>query len=244
VADGNDHPDQSSDGDESVSESKLSGFHKLSIPERVRAICDRGLLSEEDARALLSGDRLLTLSNADTMIENVVGVMGLPLGLALNFLVNGKDYVVPLSVEEPSVVAALNFAAKTVRAAGGFRTGSTEPILVGQIQVVDVPHASRARQNLLQRKEEVLNLANSLHPRLVARGGGATDLEVVLYPSRGDLPEMLVVHLLVDTCDAMGANLVNSMCEAAAPRIAEAPSGSTLSSSSARRRRSSMSCRP
>jgi hydroxymethylglutaryl-CoA reductase len=225
VADGRDLPDQSSDGDESVSESKLSGFHKLSIPERVRAICDRGLLSEEDSRALLSGDRLLTLSNADAMIENVVGVMGLPVGLALNFLVNGKDYVVPLSVEEPSVVAALSFAAKTARPGGGFRTASTEPILIGQIQVVDVPHAVRARQTLLQRKQEVLNLANSLHPRLVARGGGATDLEVVLYPGRGDVPEMLVVHLLVDTCDAMGANLVNTMCEGVASFIEKVTGG-------------------
>jgi hydroxymethylglutaryl-CoA reductase len=225
VADGDKLLNEPGEGDESVDEPKLSGFHKLSIPERVRAIRDRGLLSEDEAKALLGGDRLLTLSNADAMIENVIGVMGLPLGLALNFLVNGKDYVVPLSVEEPSVVAALNFAAKTVCAAGGFRTGSTEPILVGQIQVVDVPHASRARQNLLQRKEEVLNLANSLHPRLVARGGGATDLEVVLYPSRGGLPEMLVVHLLVDTCDAMGANLVNSMCEGAASLIEKMTGG-------------------
>ncbi len=150
------------------------------------------------------------------MIENVIGVMGLPVGLGLNFLINDKDYVVPLVVEEPSIVAALSFAAKTARSAGGFITSSTEPILIGQIQLVDVPHPTKARQLLEQRKEEVINLANSLHPRMVARGGGAVDLEVILHPATPDNVEMMVVQLLVNTCDAMGANLVNTMCEGVA----------------------------
>jgi hydroxymethylglutaryl-CoA reductase len=171
------------------------------------------LLSPKDSKTLLNGEHLLTLSNADAMIENVVGVIGLPVGLGLNFLINSKDYVVPMAVEEPSIVAAVSYAAKTARSAGGFQSESTEPILIGQIQVMDISHPSRARSKLLQHKEEVLNLANSLHPRLVARGGGARDLEVYLHPAGSESSDIFVVHLLVDTCDAMGANLVNSMCE-------------------------------
>jgi hydroxymethylglutaryl-CoA reductase len=202
-----------------VSNSCVPGFHKLSVSERVHLVRDRGLLSPKDSKTLLNGDHLLTVSNADTMIENVVGVMGIPVGLGLNFRINSKDYVVPMAVEEPSIVAAVSSAAKTARGAGGFQTESTEPILIGQIQVMDISHPSRARSKLLQRKEEVLNLANSLHPRLVARGGGARDLEVYQHPSGSESSDMLVIHLLVNTCDAMGANLVNTMCEGVASLV-------------------------
>lgn len=196
--------------------SHIPSFHKLSLPERVRTIRDRGLISTQDYKNLLTGRSVLSLANADSMIENVVGIMGLPVGLGLNFRINGKDYVVPMAVEEPSIVAAVSFAAKTARSSGGFETEATEPILIGQVQVVDVPRPSQARRKLLQHKEEVLNLANSLHPRLVARGGGAVDMEVVLHPATSETVEMLVVHLLVDTRDAMGANMVNTMCEGVA----------------------------
>ncbi len=199
--------------------SHIPSFHKLSVPERVRTIRDRGLISTQDYKNLLTGRTVLSLANADSMIENVVGVMGLPVGLGLNFRVNGKDYVVPMAVEEPSIVAAVSFAAKTARASGGFEAESTDPILMGQVQVVDVPRPSQARRKVLQHKEEILNLANSLHPRLVARGGGAVDLEVVLHPATSETVEMLIVHLLVDTRDAMGANLVNTMCEGVASYI-------------------------
>ena len=199
-----------------MSKSVFPSFHKLSVPERVRTVRDRGLLSSQDYRALLKGESVLDVNGADNMIENVIGVMGLPIGLGVNFLINDKDYVVPLAVEEPSIVAALSFAAKTARANGGFTSWSDEPILIGQIQLVDVPNTNKARRILEQRKDEVINLANSLHPRMVARGGGAVDLEVVLHPATNDTVEMLVVHLLVDTRDAMGANLVNTMCEGVA----------------------------
>jgi len=202
-----------------MSSSLFPSFHKLSVPERARTVRDRGLLSSQEYKALVSGETILDVSDANTMIENVIGVMGLPIGLGLNFLINDKDYVVPLAVEEPSIVAALSFAAKTARATGGFTTSSSDPILIGQIQLVDVPHTSKARQLLEQRKEEVINLANSLHPRMVARGGGAVDLEVILHPATNDTVEMMVVHLLVDTRDAMGANLVNTMCEGVASFI-------------------------
>lgn len=210
-----------------MSRSTIPSFHKLTVPERVRAVRDRGLLSAQDYKALLNGEATLDVTSADAMIENVIGVMGLPVGLALNFLINGKDYVVPLAVEEPSIVAALSFAAKTARAAGGFTASSSDPILIGQIQLVDVPHPAKARQLLEQRKDEVLNLANSLHPRMVARGGGAVDLEVVLHPATSDSVEMLIVHLLVNTCDAMGANLVNTMCEGVASFL-ESLTGGTV----------------
>jgi hydroxymethylglutaryl-CoA reductase len=185
----------------------------------VRAVRDRGLLSSQDYKALLNGESVLDVDNADTMIENVIGVMGLPVGLGLNFLINDRDFVVPLVVEEPSIVAGLSYAAKTARAAGGFRASSTEPILIGQIQVVDVPYIAKAKQQVEQNKEDVLNLANSLHPRMVARGGGAVDLEVVIHPATAETVEMLIVHLLVDTRNAMGANLVNTMCEGVASFI-------------------------
>ncbi len=198
--------------------SRFPAFYKLSVSDRVRIIHERGWLSAEDYQALVSGEHTLKVSKADKMIENVVGVMGLPVGLGLNFLVNTRDYVVPLVVEEPSIVAALSSAAKIVRGCGGFQVESSKPILIGQVQVVDAPNPAQAKAVLLQRKDEVLNLANSLHPQMVARGGGAKDLEVHLHP-RAEGGDMLVLHLLVDTRDAMGANLVNTMCEGVAALV-------------------------
>ncbi len=199
--------------------SRIPDFYKLSVPQRVRAVRDRGLINENDYLALVRGDHTLKVKTADKMIENVIGVMGLPVGLGLNFLINDKEYVVPLVVEEPSIVAALSAAAKIVRQNGGFSVSSTEPILIGQVQVMGVKHMAKARADVQQRKQEILNLANSLHPKMVARGGGAKDIEVHIHPSPFDSGDMLVVHLLVDTCDAMGANLVNTMCEGVASLV-------------------------
>jgi len=198
---------------------RIPEFYKLSVSQRVREVRKQGLLSNQDYQALVSGDHTLSIQSADKMIENVIGVMGLPVGLGLNFLINDKEYAVPLVVEEPSIVAALSSAAKLARAGGGFTVESTEPILIGQIQVVDVPHPQRAKTALLQRKSEILNLANSLHPNMVARGGGAKDFEVHIHPSSGQGGDMVVAHLLVDTRDAMGANLVNTMCEGVASLV-------------------------
>ena len=199
--------------------SRIPHFYKMTVPERVRTVRDRGLLDQEDYQTLQSGRHTLSVQLADKMIENVIGVMGLPVGLGLNFLINNKDYVVPLVVEEPSIVAALSSAAKLARMSGGFEVESQEPQLIGQIQIVDVPSTSKAKAALLQRKAEILNLANSLHPKMIARGGGAKDLEVFIHPSSGPGGDMVVVHLLVDTCDAMGANLVNTMCEGVASLV-------------------------
>ena len=199
--------------------SRIPDFYNLSVSERVRAVHERGLLSKADYKALLRGEHILNIRTADKMIENVIGVMGLPVGLALNFVINDKEYVIPLVVEEPSIVAALSSAAKVVRGCGGFFAESTEPILIGQVQVVGVHHSARAKSAILQRKQEILNLANSLHPKMVARGGGARDIEVHTHPNPSTDGDMLAVHLLVDTCDAMGANLVNTMCEGIASLI-------------------------
>jgi hydroxymethylglutaryl-CoA reductase len=211
-----------------VQTSRIPEFYKLSVADRVRLVREKGMLSKDDYLALATGEHTLKVHHADRMIENVIGVMGLPVGLGLNFLINGREYVVPLVVEEPSIVAALSSAAKLVRNCGGFETRSTEAILIGQIQMVDVPHPSKARALLLQRRDEVINLANSLHPNLVARGGGARDLEVMIHPSTSGRGDMVVVHLLVDTCDAMGANLVNTMCEGVASLVETIAGGKVL----------------
>jgi hydroxymethylglutaryl-CoA reductase len=191
----------------------------MSIDERVRAVHERGLLSDSDFERLVAGESTLNLSAADKMIENVIGVLGMPIGLGLNFLINSKEYVIPLVVEEPSIVAALSAAAKLARPSGGFTTVSTDPVLIGQIQVIEVPDINQAKAAVLENKQQILDLANSFHPRMVARGGGAVDLEVRSYPMASTDDEMLVVHLLVDTRDAMGANLVNGMCEGVAPLV-------------------------
>ncbi|HIC34771.1 MAG TPA: hydroxymethylglutaryl-CoA reductase, degradative [Gammaproteobacteria bacterium] len=199
--------------------SRIPNFFKLDVKERVRALHQRGLITDSDLRALETSDHTLKLHIADKMIENVIGVLGLPVGLGLNFLVNGKDYVVPLSIEEPSIVAGLSGAARTARLSGGFEARTTDPILIGQVQVVNLDDPERRKQELLDRSEEILNLANSLHPKMLARGGGAKDIEVFLHQAPEDGRQMLVLHLLVDTRDAMGANVVNGMCEGVASLI-------------------------
>jgi len=198
--------------------SRIPKFYQHPIEERLRLLTRRQFIEDRDYNVLLEGSHVLTPEAADKMVENVVGVFGLPLGVGLNFLINGKDYIVPMVVEEPSIIAAVSAAAKLARNAGGFRCESTKPILIGQIQVVDVDHSLQAKQAILQHKDEIINLANSLHPKMAARGGGAEDLEVMIHSSAhsGDI---LNVHLLVNTRDAMGANLVNSMCEGVASLI-------------------------
>ena len=205
--------------------SRISGFYKRNVQERLRILTDKGFLTAEQYEKLRSLQALITAEDADKIIENVIGVFGLPVGLGLNFLINGKDYIIPMVVEEPSIVAAVSSAAKTVRQAGGFKSESTDPILIGQIQVVDIKNTSRAKQAVIQNKEEILSLANNLHPKLVARGGGAKDVEVRILSQKSRRGDMLIVHLLVDVRDAMGANLVNSMCEGVASLIEKITGG-------------------
>ncbi|MDZ7805595.1 MAG: hydroxymethylglutaryl-CoA reductase, degradative [Gracilimonas sp.] len=207
--------------------SRIPKFYKYSVENRLDILRENEILSQEDYIALREQMHLLTQDDADKMIENVIGVFGLPMGLGLNFLINNKPYIVPMVVEEPSILAAVSSAAKVVRNAGGFEVESDAPILIGQIQLVDVRHPMKVRHTILQEKKEILNLANSLHPNMVKRGGGAVDLEVMIHQQDRHPGSMVVVHLLVDTRDAMGANLVNSMCEGVAPLI-EKMSGSKV----------------
>lgn len=199
--------------------SRIPKFYKCDVEERLNLLLKRDIISRDDYISLKRQQHLLDINEADKMIENVVGVFGLPMGLGLNFLINGRPYVVPMVVEEPSILAAVSSAAKVVQKAGGFTAESDDPILIGQIQLVDIRHPSKVKQTILSRKEEILNLANSLHPNMVKRGGGAVDLEVFIHQQVHRPGNMVVVHLLVDTRDAMGANLVNSMCEGVAPLV-------------------------
>jgi hydroxymethylglutaryl-CoA reductase len=205
--------------------SRIPKFYNYEVRERLEILREKGNISAEDFKRLTNGGGILDAEGADKMVENVIGVFGLPIGLGLYFLVNDKDYVVPMVVEEPSVVAAVSSAAKLIRGNGGFKTKSTDPVMIGQIQVVEIPHPSHARQAVLQKKEEIINLANSIHPNMVARGGGAKDVEAFIHPSTYYRCDMLIVHLLVDTRDAMGANLVNSMCEGVASLIEKITGG-------------------
>ncbi len=198
---------------------RIPEFYKLSVEERFNAVHERGLVTDSDFQALVTGRHTLDLESADKMVENVVGVIGLPLGLGMNLVVNDRRYVVPMAIEEPSVIAALGSASKLIAEHGGFDAQATEPILIGQIQVVNLPDMEEAKATLIKRKQDILNLANSFHPNMVARGGGARDIELFVHPLPSSGKPMLVVHLLVDTRDAMGANLTNGMCEGVAPLI-------------------------
>jgi hydroxymethylglutaryl-CoA reductase len=195
--------------------SNLSGFYKLKVKERLEIVRDFAGLNEEEITALGNTGSLREL--ADRMIENVVGTMPLPLGIAVNFMINGTDYLIPMAIEEPSVVAAASNAAKMARANGGFQTSSTEPIMIGQIQVTNVPDPSSAQFAILDQKQRILDSANEKDPVLVKLGGGAKDLEVRVIDTA--VGPMIIVHLLVNVKDAMGANAVNTMAEAVAPFI-------------------------
>ena len=202
-----------------MDKSRIPNFYKRPINERLDAVYERGLISKKDYKLLKNQQQQLDINSADKMIENVIGVMGMPIGLGLNFLINDKEYVIPMAVEEPSIVAALSAAAKISRSGGGFKTECTDPILTGQIQVVAIKNLEQARNDLLSRKQEIIDLANSFHPRMVARGGGAIDFSIKTYPMKSFEGEMLVLNINVNTQDAMGANLVNGMCEGIAPLI-------------------------
>jgi hydroxymethylglutaryl-CoA reductase len=196
--------------------SSVSGFYKLTPKERLKFVKEFAELSSEEC-ALLQNAGSLPLDLADRMIENVIGAIPIPLGIAANFLINKRDYLIPMAIEEPSVVAAASYAAKMVREGGGFYTSSTLPVMIGQIQVVGVKDPYAARMRVIRAKEELLKKANEQDPVLVSVGGGAKDLDArVISTTQGP---MLIAELHVDCRDAMGANAVNTMAEAVAPMI-------------------------
>jgi len=205
--------------------SELQGFYKLPIERRWESLRKATSLTDEEIKTLANTGGL-PAETAERMIENVVGGYTYPLGIATNFKINGKDYLIPMALEEPSVVAAASNAAKMARVKGGFEVTNTGPVMIGQIQVVKVPEPESARAKLMRRKGDLLKKANDQDPMLVSLGGGAKDLNVkVLSSIKGP---MVIAELIVNTGDAMGANAVNTMSEAVAPMVEEITGGRVL----------------
>lgn len=201
-----------------MSDSRLAGLHKRTVRQRILALEERGFLDPEDARALSAGEPLLEAQRADKLIENVIGVFGLPLAVAPNFLINGRNHIAPMAVEEASIVAGVSSAARMIREAGGFVVTEDESLLIGQVQLGDVSDPDKAIALIGLAESDLLAMANNAQPNLVARGGGARSVDCYQY-RMPDGESIVVVHLLVDTVDAMGANLVNTLCELLATRI-------------------------
>ena len=198
-----------------MSKSPFKGFYKLSFDERARRVAEFANLNAEEQHHLRAP---LDMEVADHLIENVIGRYALPVGVAVNFIINAEEKVIPMVVEEPSIVAACSFAAKLARSSGGFVTDADPPIMIGQIQVLDVPDAQAAEAAIVAAKEELMAAANQLHRTIVQLGGGAQEIEVRHLPNTPVGP-MLIVHILLDTRDAMGANAINTTCEKLAPRL-------------------------
>lgn len=200
--------------------SRISGFYKLPPGERLKAAANESGLGAEEVSQVEKG---LGIEQADKMVENVIGVIQVPLGIATNFIIDGREVLIPMATEEPSVIAAASNGARMAREAGGFSTSSTGPVMRAQIQVTGVVDPFSARQNILLHKDELTRMANEKDPMLVKYGGGVKDIEVYVIDSR--VGPMVVVHLIVDCRDAMGANAVNTMAEALAPRVEEITGG-------------------
>ncbi|MFH1821304.1 MAG: hydroxymethylglutaryl-CoA reductase, degradative [Methanobacteriota archaeon] len=205
-----------------VKSSEISGFYRLSPEERLKLVKEFAGLADDEAEQL-QRTGVLSIEQTNRMIENVVGVTQLPLGIATNFLINGKDYLIPMVTEEPSVVAAASNAAKMARPKGGFLTEGTLPIMIGQIQLTDVENPLLVKDKIIGKMMKILEKANEQDPILVKLGGGAVGLDVRVVDSA--IGQMVIIHLLVDVRDAMGANVVNTMCEAIAPMIEELTGG-------------------
>lgn len=205
--------------------SRIPGFYKMTVEERKQHMIQLCQLDETTADQLLSSVSLPE-ETADHMIENVIGTFGLPLAVGLNFKVNEKDYIIPMAVEEPSIVASASYIAKIVRETGGFKTESTERIMIGQIQVVGCEDFEAAKEAVYNEKATLIEAANNAYPSLASRGGGAIDLDVrMINEGSSKYSQMLIVHLYVNTCDAMGANIINTMTESLAPVVEHVTNG-------------------
>jgi len=204
--------------------SSISGFYKMSIEERRELLKKLGYLTDEDIQSLSSGG--LEISVADKMIENVIGIISYPLGIATNFLINGKDVLVPMSLEEPSVVAAASKAAKIARSGGGFTAEADEPIMIGTIQFVDIKDINEAVHKVMEQRENIKRMANEMLPEIIKKAGGFEGFDLkVLYT---DVGEMLELYFYVHVLDAMGANTIDTVAEGLAPYIADLVKGRYL----------------
>jgi hydroxymethylglutaryl-CoA reductase len=202
--------------------SRIPGFYNLSLDERRVKIVGSSSLTPEDLLPFTNGG--LTPEAANHMIENVIGTYSLPLGIGLNFQINGKDVLIPMATEEPSVVAGASFMAKLVRAGGGFQATTSAPEMIGQMQVLDLDDVHSARLKIYEYKTALLAEADDIDPILKKFGGGARDLEVRVIEN-SPIGSFLVVHLIYDVRDAMGANAVNTACERLAPHIEDITGG-------------------
>lgn len=200
--------------------SRIPGFYNMSVDERRQLVAKMHNLTDEEKKYLYTSNAL-SIEKADKMVENAIGTFSLPLGLGLNFLINDKEYIVPMAIEEPSVIASASYMAKIVRSAGGFETEASERVMIGQIQVVGCPNIHEAKETILKEKEALIKSANDAYPSLVARGGGAENLDVRILneETSSKYTQMLVLHIYINTCDAMGANIINTMVESLAPEV-------------------------
>ncbi|MCI0516398.1 MAG: hydroxymethylglutaryl-CoA reductase, degradative, partial [Woeseiaceae bacterium] len=208
-------------------DSRINNFYRMTVDERLDELFEREIIDVDMLRRLKSSRGMLSRDMADRMVENVIGIFSMPFAVAPNFRLNGRDYVVPMVTEEPSVVAAVSAAALLVRNCGGFTTTSTAPVTIGQIHLHGLADGQASSLALAAAEAELIALANGLQPGLVARGGGASGIEIRSLQLADGRPA-LVLHLLVDTRDAMGANLVNTMCEGIAGRVAELAGGAAV----------------
>lgn len=206
--------------------SRIPGFYKLSVAERRELIAKMNSLTDEEKGYLFSQGNL-PVDTADNMIENVISTFSLPLGLGLNFLVNDKEYTVPMAVEEASIVASASYIAKIVREAGGFEAKATERVMIGQVQVVGCQDFHAAKKEVLKNKDRLIDAANDAYPSIKARGGGAIDLDVRILneDANSKYSQMLILHMYINTVDAMGANIINTMVESIAPIVEELTEG-------------------
>ncbi|QNE66276.1 hydroxymethylglutaryl-CoA reductase, degradative [Fusobacterium hwasookii] len=207
-----------------MKKSNYSGFYKLSVEERLDEVVKFANLDKDDIENIKNTDTL-DISKADNMVENVIGRFTLPMGVALNFKINDKDYIIPMVSEEASVIAAASNAAKLARSSGGFYTSNTGSIMIAQIQIVGVKDVNYTRMVIYENKEKILKICNEIDPVLVKFGGGALDIDVRVIET--NFENMVILHLKVNTLDAMGANAVNTMAETVAPFI-ETITGGTV----------------
>jgi len=208
-----------------VENSRLQGFYKLSVEERRNLVAEIANLSEEHVSAWANTGEL-SENAADRVIENVIGTMAMPVGVATNFIIDGEHYLIPFALEEPSVVAAASNMAKRCHSMGGFHSSNDEPIMIGQIQIVGCENPISAKESILNSKSELISLCNEVDPILVKFGGGCRDINVRIIDT--DSGTMVIAHLLVDCRDAMGANAVNTMAESIAPKIEHITGGTVI----------------
>ncbi len=203
--------------------SSISKFYQMSLKQRLQVVKKFAKLTNNDLKVLSSG---LSFDTANNMVENALGIMGLPLGIATNFLINGKDYLLPMAIEEPSVIAAASNAAKVTRLKGGFTASADQSLMIGQVQVVGLQEPIASGNKVLEIKNKIIEIANGKSKTLAKKGAGTKDVTFrVIDTTQG---KMLIVELIIDVGDAMGANIINTMCEAVAPHIEDVTGGKVL----------------